>query len=156
MICSASPSTQQGVGFCWHNHRAQVCWEAQGIACAHNRGYEAEGGLTRQLNRNIFTDWISCWPVKKHGVFLLAILQVQVYVWPCCSQYTGLRERQVFKDSSTIFLALCIYAHRCVLYVVEWLYLNVCKPLQVWALTKGRGWWYMAVREAGCQGLAAV
>ena len=51
MICSASPSTQQGMEFCRNNRQAQVCWEAQGIACAPNGGYEAEGGLTHAIKQ---------------------------------------------------------------------------------------------------------
>lgn len=54
MICSVGPSTQKGVGFCWNNHQAPVCWEAQGIACAPDGGYEAEGGLTHAIKQKYF------------------------------------------------------------------------------------------------------
>lgn len=54
MICSASPRTQQGVGLCWNYQRAQVCWAAQGLACAPSRAYEAEGGLTRAIKLKYF------------------------------------------------------------------------------------------------------
>lgn len=100
-----------------------------------------------QLNRNIFTDWIYCWSVKKCGIPLHAILQV--CVWPCYWQCVGLRERWVFKDLSAISLALYIYTHT-QLAVVEWLCLSARKPLQVWAPMEGGCW------EAGCWGSASV
>lgn len=54
MISSVGPSTQKGVGFCWNNHQAPVRWEAQGIACAPNGGYEAEGGLSHAIKQKYF------------------------------------------------------------------------------------------------------
>lgn len=54
MISSVGPSTQKGVGFCWNNHRAPVRWETQGIACAPNGRYEAEGGLTHAIKQKYF------------------------------------------------------------------------------------------------------